>query len=154
MEKRTITLKRIIIILLFFILGVLLVLTINIYKTKHDLIHEKEMPITLTVDYFWGYIPFEFNNTNIVDFSRLVPGQIYTKQIEVQNPFDYTVEAVLRSKGTTRQFLYINENYVKIPPNKVKNLSITAIIPPFSYKDIEEKTGDYNGTLYISLYKT
>ena len=132
----------------------MIVVTANVYQTKHNLVHVKEMHMRVKVDYFWGYIPYEFYETNMVDFFRLVPGQIYTRQIEVQNPFDHTVEAVLRSEGPIRQFLYISENYIKIPPKQTKNLSITATIPPFDYKDVEEKTGDYNGTLYISLYKT
>jgi hypothetical protein len=148
-----IILKRTIIILLFFILGITITLAIYSIKEKHNLVHIEEMPMHLTIDYMWGYIPFEFQDKTVVNFSKLIPGQTFSRMIEVYNPFNFSVNAVIKSKGPIRQFLFIDENYLEIPANQIKNMTISARVPDIKKNEIEKKTGEFKGTLYISLYK-
>lgn len=148
--------KKTIIVVLFFLLGVFLVQSIFLYvqSTKH--IHTIQIPAIAEVGLDWGYRPLNYTDTSILNFSRVLMDQTHIRYMNIANTFEEPVKVIISSDGRISDIMYVGSNNFVLDVNETKkvNISVRApLINPSVEKDVLEKGGVYDGSVYVSYYR-
>lgn len=82
-----------------------------------------------------------------INFGKIIPGYSATRQLTIQNNYQYPTTTKIKSSGKISPYIIVSENNFRLETNQSKNITLTAL----PTEDLELK--EYSGKITIITTK-
>lgn len=129
------------IVIILFVLSIILLL-ITLYIQSSIILKREEIIATLSVGDIAGFDV----NASALTFGTITFGSSSSRNLTIENNYNFPIKVVFSVKGNIKEFLVFNE-LVYLEIGEKKSVKISTIIP------IDKKYGNYFGKMIIVIKK-